>query len=398
MNIFIYVADCSDIKIWGLTGRERLLRLCSRIDNTKIITAIDQVPETAPVLILRSDYLIDPRILTAAAGRNGEFAIAAGERVIAIVRVTGKDARVHLQNLQQGNDDAIRANLPVITPEDMNINYQDNLKKNDPPYFYSVTADNRSRLENLLYDSVYKGVTDLITKWLWPLPARWATRICVHTGVNPNHLTLTGLLLAVLAAVEFWLGSYGPGLLCAWIMTFLDTVDGKLARVTVTSSRMGHILDHGMDIIHPPIWYMAWGFGLGTGLIVDTVFAPLLWLMLAAYLGGRVCEILFEILVAPFSIFVWRPLDSFNRLITARRNPNLILLSTSWLWGRPELGLWAVVLWHTVSTVLLGVRLLQGLVQKHRAGPLQTWLNEIDPAGDRTSLAVRVFTKVSEQD
>ena len=29
------------------------------------------------------------------------------------------------------------------------------------------------------------------------------------------------------------LGWFGAGLVCAWIMTFLDTVDGKLARVTV---------------------------------------------------------------------------------------------------------------------------------------------------------------------
>ncbi len=51
-----------------------------------------------------------------------------------------------------------------------------------------------------------------------------------------------------------------------WLMTFLDTVDGKLARVTVTSSRLGDVLDHGLDIIHPPLWYIAWGVGLTTAI------------------------------------------------------------------------------------------------------------------------------------
>jgi phosphatidylglycerophosphate synthase len=46
-------------------------------------------------------------------------------------------------------------------------------------------------------------------------------------------------------------------------MTLLDTVDGKLARVTVASSKFGHVLDHGVDIVHPPFWYLAWGLGLG---------------------------------------------------------------------------------------------------------------------------------------
>jgi phosphatidylglycerophosphate synthase len=42
----------------------------------------------------------------------------------------------------------------------------------------------------------------------------------------------------------------------------LDTVDGKLARVTVTSGRFGHCFDHIIDLIHPPVWYILWGRGL----------------------------------------------------------------------------------------------------------------------------------------
>ena len=58
-----------------------------------------------------------------------------------------------------------------------------------------------------------------------------------------------------------------------WLMTFLDTVDGKLARVTVTSSRIGDVLDHGLDIIHPPLWYIAWGVGLPAGLAMRSRLA-----------------------------------------------------------------------------------------------------------------------------
>src|SRR3546814_2416912 len=47
-------------------------------------------------------------------------------------------------------------------------------------------------------------------------------------------------------------GGFWTGLAAAWIMTFLDTVDGKLARVTLASSRWGNAYDHGIDLIHPP--------------------------------------------------------------------------------------------------------------------------------------------------
>ena len=32
-------------------------------------------------------------------------------------------------------------------------------------------------------------------------------------------------------------------------MTFLDTVDGKLARCTIASSKLGNIFDHGIDLV-----------------------------------------------------------------------------------------------------------------------------------------------------
>src|SRR3546814_17463336 len=55
---------------------------------------------------------------------------------------------------------------------------------------------------------------------------------------------------------------FGWGLVAAYAMTFLDTVDGKLARVTLTSSPIGNVFDHGIDLVHPPFWWWAWIVGL----------------------------------------------------------------------------------------------------------------------------------------
>ena len=42
------------------------------------------------------------------------------------------------------------------------------------------------------------------------------------------------------------------------VFMVLDTVDGKLARCTITSSGWGNVFDHGVDLIHPPFWWWAW--------------------------------------------------------------------------------------------------------------------------------------------
>ncbi|MDR4499825.1 MAG: CDP-alcohol phosphatidyltransferase family protein, partial [Nitrospirales bacterium] len=190
--------------------------------------------------------------------------------------------------------------------------------------------------------------------------------------------------------------AFGSGLVAGWIMTFLDTVDGKLARVTVTSSKIGHILDHGLDIIHPPLWYIAWGMGLAAftpptpWLSLDTLFG----IILAGYIAGRLCEGLFQLCLGQFGLFCWRPIDSFNRLITARRNPNLILLTGSLCIGRPDLGFLAVAAWTVASTIILLIRLgLAFGVRMFSGTPLRPWLADIGIAIDHDSLAAKTFTR-----
>jgi hypothetical protein len=61
-------------------------------------------------------------------------------------------------------------------------------------------------------------------------------------------------------------------------------------------------------------------------------------------------------------IHSWRPFDSWFRLITARRNPNLILLTLSVIVGRPDLGLLAVAAWTVLSFIVHLLRLFQALI------------------------------------
>jgi phosphatidylglycerophosphate synthase len=252
--------------------------------------------------------------------------------------------------------------------------------------------ERQRELEDRLFTGAYKGVTDLVTKWLWPRPARWVTGLCVAGRLSPNHVTLLGLAMVVLAGLAFAHGERGWGLAAAWLMTFLDTVDGKLARVTVTSSRLGHWLDHGVDLIHPPLWYIAWGIGLGTlePVVPGLSLAWVLGVIVVGYVIGRLVEGAFH-LMAPFSIFLWRRIDSYSRLITARRNPNLILLTAAALLGRPDLGLVAVAAWTALSSLVLLARLAMAARERRASGPLRSWLVDATPDSPGRSLATRIF-------
>ena len=71
---------------------------------------------------------------------------------------------------------------------------------------------------------------------------------------------------------------------------------------------------------------------------------------------------------------IWQRFDSRFRLVTARRNPNLLLLTASVLIGRPDLGIVAVAVWTVASLAIHALRLLQAAVARRR-GPLRSWLS-----------------------
>jgi phosphatidylglycerophosphate synthase len=203
------------------------------------------------------------------------------------------------------------------------------------------------------------------------------TRVCARFGIPPNAVTAVSFALVVLATLFFAEGRFAAGLVLAWVMTFLDTVDGKLARVTVTSTPLGHYFDHSIDSIHPPIWYFAWAWGVTGGVPGIWALTPLLAAILVAYVAGRLIETVFKHFVGGCSIFTWRPFDSYFRLILARRNPNLLLLTGFCLAGHPGAGLTAVAIWTVLSSVVLALRLLQGLAARFRSGALHPWLEEL---------------------
>ena len=395
MTIFIYIIGNSEANVWGLSGRERLQRMLKA--NNGEITLVDDlgsIPDGGQVLFLCADHLFDARVLAALIKTQSNLVLNSNNDQIVAIRIAdGNASNVLADFLGEGNGDTI-STFPNYSLDDLNLEFQQkNLKKKDAPYVLFINKFNCKILEAELFSGSYKGVTDLVTKWVWPIPASWATHFCVRFGLSPNHVTLMSFVFAALAGVAFWFGYYGIGLMMGWIMTFLDTVDGKLARVTITSSRLGDVLDHGLDLIHPPLWYMAWGIGLSTASITTSGVEILIWLMFIGYIGGRLCEGVFQFFVGSFDIFIWRKFDSFNRLITARRNPNLILLTGSWMINQPDLGFLSVVVWHLVSTIILAIRVVLGWRERLHQGSLKSWFEGIILGQDKGGLAVRIFTR-----
>ncbi len=395
MSIYWSICHESDIRLWNLTSRERLGRMLDRIGRYQFVSDLGDIPSESSVLIIRGDCIYDERVFRSLSSeKNVMLEMELGGCAVPVVaHVTASEASAVSETMQTEQFTDIPS-VRRVSLKDISGSFSNELRKTDLPYVFPIREDNRPRLEQHLFSGSYKSVTDFVTKFWWPVPAQWATRLCAMAGISPNQVTSLSLALVILAGMLFSSGYFALGLACGWVMTFLDTVDGKLARVTVTSTKLGNIFDHGIDLIHPPLWYLAWGIGLASydPLFANMTLAITCWVIVIGYILGRIVEGIFQWWVAGFVIFCWKPFDSFFRLITARRNPNMIFLTGSILIGRPDLGLEAVAIWTVLSTVILLGRLAMAMLEKSMKGPLTSWLAEIDSVNGRDSLAVRVFT------
>jgi phosphatidylglycerophosphate synthase len=267
------------------------------------------------------------------------------------------------------------AGYDVVDAETARLNYAE-LRKRERPFVMTLDPADPEPVERAAYDAAYKGVTDVLTLYLWRKPAFYLTRWAAQARLTPNFVTLVGAVLCVLAFWLFWRGDYWWGVLSGFVFMVLDTVDGKLARVTGASSKWGEVLDHGIDLIHPPFWYWAWEHGLvAYGRPLEPVYATMvLWAIIGGYVAQRIIEGLFIKRFGGMHIHVWKRIDSQFRLVTARRNPNMVILVGALLFGRPDTGLELVAWWTLASLIFHAVRLAQANEQAARGVPIVSWL------------------------
>jgi len=95
--------------------------------------------------------------------------------------------------------------------------------------------------------------------------------------------------------------------------------------------------------------------------------------MLAGYVLQRLIEGAFIVRFG-MHIHVWQRFDSRFRLVTARRNPNMVILFAAMLVSRPDWGIVAVAAWTALSLLVHLVRLIQAIMARRRGGEIVSWL------------------------
>jgi phosphatidylglycerophosphate synthase len=366
--LFVTVGD-NPARAFGMTAAQRARALALQTG----LEPADAAQPGQATLYADLNWAWDPEWLVALSEAPGGVLVKGGYPVIAHVPAGG-DAAPVLAAMQSGQRFE-GTSLERVDADTAAFSYR-KLRKRDRPFVMRLDPANAEPVERAAYDASYKGVTDVLTLYLWRRPAFYLTRWAAQAGMSPNLITAIGTAFCIAAFFLFYQGWYWTGIAAGFIFMVLDTVDGKLARCTGQSSHWGNLWDHGVDLVHPPFWWWAWAEGLRAyGRPLDDRVYELL--IVGAIVFGYVAQRIIEgIFVRRYGmhIHVWQQVDSRFRLITARRNPNMVILVVALLFDRPDLGIELVALWTILSLIFHAVRLAQANAGRDRGRPVVSWL------------------------
>lgn len=206
--------------------------------------------------------------------------------------------------------------------------YVADLRLTMTPFLVRITdATGLRRVDRLLFHRTFKGVIDAIARYGYYHFVRWMTRWLSRTTISPNLLTLLSILGIWAAIPCFALGEIGWGVASAWAGVILDSVDGKLARLTVNLSDAMGALEHAAAMPGLGLWFVALGWHLSGGQLLSvSATSVACGILVSTFLADKILTGLFKKTFG-IELFDARPIDAAFHLIAARRNVHLLLVT-----------------------------------------------------------------------
>src|SRR5690606_26861654 len=138
------VGHC-DVRIWGLTTSTRLQRAFARAGVTRTVGDGGKAPGTAPLIMVRADYVIDECLVKALAATPGVLLVVAGRRpgdwIGVAAHAAPGQAPAALALIEAGalsREEAAKAGLRVLEPAELGSTFNPSLRKRAVPYVLSL--------------------------------------------------------------------------------------------------------------------------------------------------------------------------------------------------------------------------------------------------------------------
>ena len=373
-------------KIFGMTLLERILRQLFELGITRGVTVIlepnmpldgfirkdfwpryqiqyDEIYMEAPLLrlvettngtdqslmILEGDGIYDERILRRLLMSTNSLYIHAGEdKDVPIAVIVQADDRKHLNSAICHIGEFLKKQvgngwLETLSIYDMD-QYIPELRQTAVPSLIKLQDRSSIRaIENEMYEKTFKGVIDFIAAYVYRIPVRGLVRLLAPTRITPNLVTAISVICSLAAIPLFAMGWLGTGLAVAFVFVIADSLDGKLARMTVRFSKVADKVDHFTSPAFETCYYLAWGWYFSGG-DFSTLPGKAAVLLCCFFVLDRIVTSVFGCKFGR-SLLDYNKCDARFHLIAARRNINLFIMTLGLVFQKPIGALYVITLW-----------------------------------------------------
>jgi len=123
--------------------------------------------ESSKVIYIGVSWVLSSALAKAFVSRDKTALIAENK----IIGVNGVERSVAKALIGQSQDALSGSEIEAVYPEDLDDGYNKALRKNEPPYALNIEETDVVDIMKRQFASSYKGITDFVTKWFWPVPA-----------------------------------------------------------------------------------------------------------------------------------------------------------------------------------------------------------------------------------
>ena len=377
-------------KIFGMTLLERILRQLFELGITRGVTVIlepnmpldgfirkdfwpryqiqyDEIYMEAPLLrlvdgengtdqslmLLEGDGIYDERVLRRLLLSTNSLYIHAGEdKDVPIAVIVQADDRKHLNSAICHIGEFLKKQvgngwLETLSIYDMD-QYIPELRQTAVPSLIKLQDRSSIRaIENEMYEKTFKGVIDFIAAYVYRIPVRGLVRLLAPTRITPNLVTAISVICSLAAIPLFAMGWLGTGLVVAFVFVIADSLDGKLARMTVRFSKVADKVDHFTSPAFETCYYLAWGWYFSGG-DFSTLPGKAAVLLCCFFVLDRIVTSVFGCKYGR-SLLDYNKCDARFHLIAARRNINLFIMVIGIIFQKPLAVLYAITLWMFIT-------------------------------------------------
>lgn len=315
-------------------------------NSTNIVNILNTFSDD--LLLFEGDCIYDERIIQKLIETQASSILKTNDKDPFAAKIVKGDI-VHLpKSFYTLTDIKANINFEILDLETM-APYIRFLRRTVPINLIRLTDPKEIRsIENYLYQNTFKGSMEFVAVYGYRLPVREVTRLLAKTPVTPNMITAVAILSAFAAIPALAFGWIWTGLLLAASFIFFDSVDGKLARMTIRYSKVADHFDHITSLPTRSAWYLALTWHLSGGDLLNSTGIAGLILTVLPFLD-KLNMVLFN---AKFgkSILDYKLLDRRVHLFTVRRN-DIFFMLMSMFFGMIEKAFLIVVFWMIATWV-----------------------------------------------